>query len=146
MGKNIFPYTRWSQISRIGKSLCLLKNIFCYRENQLQMHPSIYLQVPLVSLLQELSSSICIFRIAELFWQLLIWGNRSFWPRIPSFRAEVSLIVFAASHQIVFLSNSEPTRPSLHTMVGLSTMCGSGGLGRLVFCACRPYQLKARTN
>ena len=33
-GKNIFPYTRWSQISRIGKSLCLLKNIFCYRENQ----------------------------------------------------------------------------------------------------------------
>ena len=30
--KNIFPYTRWSQISRIGKSLCLLKNIFCYRE------------------------------------------------------------------------------------------------------------------
>ena len=23
--KNIFPYTRWSQISRIGESLCLLK-------------------------------------------------------------------------------------------------------------------------
>ena len=40
MRKNIFPYTRWSQISRIGESLCLLKNIFCYRENQLQIHKS----------------------------------------------------------------------------------------------------------
>ena len=27
----------WSQISRIGESLCLLKNIFCYRENQFQV-------------------------------------------------------------------------------------------------------------
>ena len=31
--ENIFPYTRWSQISRIGESLCSSKNIFCFREN-----------------------------------------------------------------------------------------------------------------
>ena len=42
-----FPYTRWSQISRIGKSLCLPKYLFCYREirskniNNVDLHPKV---------------------------------------------------------------------------------------------------------
>ena len=113
--ENIFPYTRWSQISRIGESLCLPKNLFCYREisskNIIKTEWEIYVPSCILYFnpyeLHKIKSDICVIYQLFLLFKM---------TRLLHTRADILLIVcitspsnlctsllFGISHQFCYL-------------------------------------------